>query len=114
MARANHRDVLVAGATDCPDVTVSATRSRDGASVVLHLVNSSAETKPLALDFGKTAGLRLVRATSLAADKLEAHNPPDDPDRISPKDVTDSFRATPQLLPFSYTVLEFTSKGAKE
>ena len=107
MASANHRDILVAGATDCPDVTVSATRSRDGASVVLHLVNSSAETKPLALDFGKAAGLRLVRATSLAADKLEARNPPDDPDRISPKDGTDSFRATPQLLPFSYTVLEF-------
>ena len=107
MASANHRDILVAGATDCPDVTVSATRSRDGASVVLHLVNSSAESKPLALDFGKAAGLRLVRATSLAADKLEARNPPDDPDRISPKDVTGSFRATPQLLPFSYTVLEF-------
>ena len=108
MASANHRDILVAGATDCPDVTVSATRSRDGASVVLHLVNSSAEAKPLALDFGKAAGLRLVRATSLAADKLEAHNPPDDPDRVSPKDMTDSFRATPQLLSFSYTVLEFT------
>ena len=114
MASANHREVLVAGATDCPDVTVSATRSRDGASVVLHLVNSSVEAKALALDFGKAQVLRLVRATSLAADKLEAHNPPDDPDRISPKDVTDSFRATSQLLPFSYTVLEFASKGAKE
>ena len=74
---------------------------------MLHLVNSSAEAKPLTLDFGKVAGLKLVRATSLSADKLEAHNPPDDPDRVSPKDVTGAFRATPQLLPFSYTVLEF-------
>ena len=107
MASANHRDILVAGATDSPDVTVSATRDRDGGSVVLHLVNSSAEAKPLALDFGKTAGLHLVRATSLAAPRLEEHNTPDDPDRVSPKDVTESFRAAPCLLPFSYTVLEY-------
>ena len=107
MASANHRDILVAGKTDDAEVTVSATRDREGASVVLHVCNSSDAAKPVTLDFAGAPGLKLAKATSLSAPSLEDRNPPDDPDRISPKDVTATFSASPSLKPFSYTVLEF-------
>ena len=110
MASANHRDLLVAGSTDDAGVTVSATRDRDGKSVVLHLCNPSETQKPITFDF--TGGnFKLVKATSLAAPSLEARNSPDDPDRISPKDVTRDFNQTPALKPYSYTVVEFSPKN---
>ena len=107
MASANHRDILVAGRTDDAEVTVSATRDREGSSVVLHLCNSSADAKPVAFDFAGATGLTLAKATSLSAPRLETRNPPDDPDRVSPKDVTAAFRAASVLKPYSYTVVEF-------
>ena len=107
MASANHRDILVAGKTDDEDVTVSATRDREGKSVVLHLCNPSADEKTVSFDFSGAVGLTLAKATSLSAPSLETRNPPDDPDRISPRDVTAAFRAAPVLRPYSYTVVEF-------
>ena len=107
MASASHRDILVAGRTDDAEVTVSATRDREGSSVVLHLCNSSADAKPVAFDFAGATGLTLAKATSLSAPRLETRNPPDDPDRVSPKDVTAAFRAASVLKPYSYTVVEF-------
>ncbi|MBQ7189622.1 MAG: hypothetical protein IJR99_09435 [Kiritimatiellae bacterium] len=107
MASANHRDLLVAGETDDAEVTVSATRDRDTSSVVLHVCNPSATEKPVTFDFGTTSGMSLAKVTSLSAPSLDERNPPDDPDRISPRDVTGSFRATPVLKPYSYTVIEF-------
>ena len=107
MASANHRDILVAGKTDDADVSVSATRDREGKSVVLHLCNPSADEKPVSFDFAGTGGLKLAKVTSLSAKNLEDRNPPDDPDRVSPKDVTAAFRAAPALRPYSYTVVEF-------
>ena len=68
---------------------------------------ASETTKPITLDFAGAPGLKLVKAMSLSAPRLEDRNPPDDPDRISPKDVTAAFSASPSLKPFSYTVLEF-------
>ena len=106
MASLNHRDLLVEGRTDATNVTVSATRDRDGKSVVLHLCNVSSEPQPLVLSFGPS-DLKLVRATSLSAPTLETRNTPDDPDRVSPQDVTDAFRREAVLRPYSYTVLEF-------
>ena len=105
MASANHRDLLVAGRTDDKDVSISATRDREGKSVVLHLCNPSDVEKPVSFDFAGKGGFKLAKATSLSAPNLETRNTPDDPDRVSPVDVTRSFRA---LKPYSYTVLEFT------
>ena len=107
MASVNHRDILVAGKTDDAEVTVSATRDREEMSVVLHICNSSDAAKPVTLDFSGASGLKLATATSLSAPSLDARNSPDDPDRISPKDVTVEFRASPVLRPYSYTVIEF-------
>ena len=107
MAAANHRDLLVAGRTDDARITVSATCDREGRSVVLHLANSTGLARRLAFDFAGGAKHEILKATSLAAPALEADNPPDDPTRISPAEVTEQFRANPVLAPFSYTVVEF-------
>lgn len=106
MASANHRDILVEGRTSDGIVTVSATRDRAGTSIVLHLVNCAGAPKKLAFDFGSDQ-LKLVKATSLSAPRLTDDNPPEDPDRISPKDVTDAFRDDSTVKPYSYTVLEY-------
>lgn len=106
MASSNHRDLLVAGNTDAMDVSVSATRDRAGKSIVLHLVNRSSESRPIFCDF-KDAKVKLVRAIALSSPNLDDHNPPDDPDRISPKDVTPLFADKQLLFPYSYTVVEF-------
>lgn len=107
MASANHRDLLVKGETDDAEVTVSATRDQDGVSIVLHLCNPSGKEKPVRFDFGSASGVSIAAVTSLSAQSLDERNPPDDPDRISPCDVTDAFRAAPVLKPYSYTVIEF-------
>lgn len=109
MAAVNHRDRLVASTCTDTNVVVSATRDRDGTSVVLHVVNAAGEPKPLAL-----AGLddyRLVRATTLASDDPNLDNPARAPDRIVPTDLTAAFAANATLPPFSYTVLVY-EKGA--
>ena len=116
MARENHRDVLVAGRTDDGDVTVSATRDKDGCSVVLHLCNRSNKEKTVRFAFSGAGSERLVlaKATALSASCLQDCNPPDDPCRISPKDTTDELRSRHSLRPYSYTVVEFQkdSRGA--
>ena len=105
MAAVNHRDVLVEATCADADVVVSATRDRDGKSIVLHVVNTVGKAKPLAL-----AGLeerRLVRATTLASDNPLSDNPVRSPDRIAPRDVTVDFSANATLPPYSYTVLAY-------
>ena len=115
MASENHRDLLVAGRTDDGEVTVSATRDRDGKSVVLHICNQSAAEKPVSFDFadGESSGYSLVKAVSLSAARLDACNTPDDPCRVSPRDVAEELRVRRSLRPYSYTVVEFqrTKKG---
>ena len=105
MASANHRDLLVEGKTDEREVSVSATCDRDRQSVVLHFINRTAEPRRIDLTL-KGAPRRVVKATSLSAPRLEDRNPPDDSERISPRDVTAEFVGAPLLKPYSYTVVE--------
>ena len=107
MASANHLDILVDGSTDDGSVSVSATRDRSGQTVVLHLANVSGETKPIAFDLKGGDGLKLCKVTSLSAPGLDDRNPPDDPLRIAPCDVTAAFRQSAELKPYSYTVVKF-------
>ena len=113
MASENHRDFLVECQTDDSEVTVSATRDRIGESVVLHLCNPSSAMKSVSFDFaGKgSGGYSLAKAVSLSAPCLDAVNTPDDPCRVSPKDVTEELRSKQSLRPYSYTVVEFRNNG---
>ena len=106
MAGESHRDLLVAANADSPEIRVSATRDREGKSIVLHLANPTAWPRPVAFDFAGAEDFALAKATVLSAPSLEAENTPDAPDLVSPKDATAAFRAAPVLLPFSYAVVE--------
>ena len=43
----------------------------------------------------------------LESASLDDHNPPDDPDRVSPKDATAAFQAQSTLPPLSYLIVEY-------
>ena len=105
MASENHRELAVACSADDADVSTSATRNRDGTSVVLHVVNMSAAPKKLVLAV-VGANLHVVKATSLFGNPCRADNPPDDPLRVSPQNVLSEFAADGTVRPYSYTVLE--------
>lgn len=77
---------------------------REG-SVVLHVCNPSGDAKPISFQFADGASWRVTRVVSLSAPSLEAHNTPDDPDRVSPQEVTAAFQKEARLLPYSYTVV---------
>ena len=106
MASESHRDLLVAANADSPEIGVSATRDREGKSIVLHIANPTDSPQPVAFDFAGAEDFALTRATVLSAPSLEAENTPVAPDTVSPRDATGSFRAAPVLPPFSYTVVE--------
>ena len=106
MASAAHRELLVEGTSSEKGVLVSATRDRAGGGIVLHLVNTLPDAQALDIAFAGGKAAKVIRATALFADDLSAHNTPDEPDRVAPRDVTDEFRGSATLRPYSYTVVE--------
>lgn len=113
MASANHRDLLVKGSAG-GGVTVSATRDRAATSLVLHLLNPAGVSKPVVFDLRSACTWTLAKVTSLSAPRLDAHNPPDDPERVAPVDATAAFRREAVLKPNSYTVVEFHAQSPDE
>ena len=110
MARDAHRELRVAGATDDNAVSVSATRDREGKSVVLHLVNRSGEAKPVDLKLSGEAKFVLSRVVSLSGSGLDADNAPDAPERVVPAEVTAASLKETVLKPHSYTVVYLTAR----
>lgn len=107
MASEFHRNLLVEGKTDDAEVSVSATRNRDGKSVVLHLVNSSWEEKEVAI---AGTDLPIANVVSLSGPSSTADNPPDDPTRVSPRNVTTEFLERHAVKPYSYTIVELSAR----
>ena len=107
MASANHRDLLVAGTVDDKTVQVSPTCDREGRSLVVHLINGDKIAKVPSFSFGNSCEWKVVKVTALWAPQLNSHNPPDNPEFVSPKEVTKAFCETPELKPYSYTIVEF-------
>ena len=105
MARDAHRELRIVGATDDAEVFVSATRDREGKSIVLHLVNVSAEAKSVDLKLSGEAKFALSRVVSLSGSDLDADNAPDEPERVAPVEVTAMYLKEPVLKPYSYTVV---------
>ena len=111
MASANHRDLLVSATSSDPQVMVSATRSRDGESLVLHLVNAATAARPLGLAFANGEGWQVERVTVLSGDGPRADNTPEAPLRVSPADDTAAFSRAPVLKPYSYSVVVLKERG---
>lgn len=108
MASANHEPLLVdcgvEGAGEVLDVT--ATRSRDGNRVVLHIANTGAG--PLRVDLhvagmGTVSGARMISLSG----GLDAANSPEEPERIVPvgTELAATASQTVDIAPYSYTVV---------
>ncbi len=113
MASSNHRDLLVEGSSSNADVSISATKDREGNSIVLHFVNAITAPKQIELDFADGSKWEVARVTSLTGDGPLANNTPENMDRVAPKDVTESFRRSNELQAYSYTVVELRKPAAK-
>ena len=98
-----HQPLLVAGKSDDKAVLVSPTMAKDGKTIVLNLVNDSAEAKPIRLK--GLEGYALRKVTELAGPKQSADNPLSAPDRIRPVEATERFRTEGTIKPYSYTVI---------
>ena len=51
-----------------------------------------------------------MNVSSWTSASLDDHYPPDDSDRVSPKDVTAAFQAQSTLPPLSYLIVEYRAE----
>lgn len=111
MASAAHQSLLVSSQTDdttgCLDVT--ATRSADGHTVVLHAVNITGDTVDAKLDIDGLGKISMAKAVSLSGN-LDDRNTPEEPEAIVPvmrilENVSSQIVSLP---PYSYTIVTFS------
>ena len=97
---------VATSAGDDPDIDLTATRSDNGKTVVLHVVNSSAESKAVDLDIQGFGRSYTVKTVSLSG-KLQADNTAEKPERISPLEHLTKYKSTQslQLQGHSYTII---------
>lgn len=107
MGAENHRELLVESKCDDADVCVSATRDRDGRSIVLHVVNPVGSARRL--DVSGLDGYKLVRATELSGRTLRSDNPVCSRNAVEPRDATTAFTEELTFKPYSYTVLLYAT-----
>lgn len=114
MASENHLPLLVKSeVSGTRSLDVTATRSDDAKTLVLHVVNVSkdAVSTELLLD-GQPDARHAVKRWTLSGD-LTARNTPDAPEKVVPQFDTTTLANPPALRfpPHSYTVLRFESGG---
>jgi len=98
----------VAAPMDALDVT--ATRSEDGRTVVLKVVNLEGEAVPARIVFEGFAPRSTTALVSVLAGALDARNSPEEPEKIVPREAAieaspEGFR--PVFPPHSFTVIRF-------
>jgi len=109
MAAANHQPLLVASEVHGGELDVTATRSEDGKTLVLHVANTGALSKPLQVQIDGFDSVKKMKTITLAG-PLTAVNAPDDPEKIIP--VEQEFHEVKNqeqiIPPYSYTILVYT------
>ena len=87
-------------------IDVTATRSEDGKTMVLHIVNLSASSQDMRVDFTSFGKIRKAEKWTISGD-LDDANAPDDPLHISArKQKVDFIEGLCHLEPNSYTLIE--------
>ncbi len=98
------------GEADDAALDITATRSENGRTVVLKIVNLQAQPQPISIDLGTLVGLPSVRINTLSG-PLEGANSPQEPRQIAPveQEQTRGAGAFEHVLPgHSFTVLQFS------
>lgn len=87
-------------------IDVTATRSEDGKTMVLHIVNLSASPQDIHIDFTSFGKIRKAEKWAISGDENDA-NSPDDPERISARrQEVDYIDGKCHLQPYSYTLID--------
>ena len=107
MAAAHHRPLTVGCGVEGADgvLDVTATRSREAGSVVLHIANTGAEPLRVGLRVDGMGKVSQARMVSLSGD-LDAVNTPEEPRRIAPvgRELPAWAAQTVDIAPYSYTI----------
>ena len=110
MASKNHLPLRVS-ASVVGNLDVTATRSEDGTTLALHIVNTGGRAANSTIqldDFGE--GQAIMDVWTLSG-SLNAANTPEEPERIVPIEETQTVNAkefTYQFLPYSYTIIKLS------
>lgn len=108
MAAAHHRPLTVGCGVEGADgvLDVTATRSREAGSVVLHIANTGAEPLRVGLRVDGMGKVSQARMVSLSGD-LDAVNTPEEPRRIAPvgRELPAWAAQTVDIAPYSYTIV---------
>ena len=108
MAAAHHRPLTVGCGVEGADgvLDVTATRSREAGSVVLHIANTGAEPLRVGLRVDGMRKVSQARMVSLSGD-LDAVNTPEEPRRIAPvgRELPARAAQTVDIAPYSYTIV---------
>ena len=108
MAAAHHRPLTVGCGVEGADgvLDVTATRSREAGSVVLHIANTGAEPLRVGLRVDGMGKVSQARMVSLSGD-LDAVNTPEEPRRIAPvgRELPARAAQTVDIAPYSYTIV---------
>lgn len=113
MASRHHQPILVGctvtGGTEQLDVT--ATRSKDGKQIVLHVANIGGRPASATLDIACSGRIIAATASELSGQPEEV-NSPESPQRIIPveKPVQPAARQVYEFAPSSYTILTFVQE----
>lgn len=104
MAASHHQPLLIRSACRNRNINMTATRSEDGRTVVMHIVNTSSADIPVEIDMRNAGKTGNIRRLSLYGDLTDT-NTPHEPEKIVPRESEpDGMRMT--LEARSYTVLE--------
>ncbi|MDR1887745.1 MAG: DUF1080 domain-containing protein [Prevotellaceae bacterium] len=111
MASRYHQPVLVGSIMEPETETldVTATRSRDGSQLVLHIANTGEKSIPAVLNIKGFGNIKSAKAVSLAGEPTDT-NTLEYPEKIIPKEQTirNSTKQTYEIAPYAYTILVFT------
>ena len=104
MAASHHQPLLIDNVCSNRNINMTATRSEDGRTVVLHIVNTSSNDISVDIDIKNVGNISNIKRVSLCGD-LADRNTPHEPEKIVPQQ-TELQDMQMILEAKSYTVLE--------
>lgn len=104
MAASHHQPLLINSVSSNRNINMTATRSEDGRTVVLHIVNTSSNDISVDIDIKNAGNISNIRRVSLCGDLADI-NTPHEPEKIIPQE-TELQDMQMTLEAKSYTVLE--------
>ncbi len=113
MASENHMPLHVSGAAVEGNLDVTATRSEDGQTLVLHVVNTQKDAQEAAVEISQFAGKQSAAKVWTLSGNLSDANTPDEPEKIVSKKNTiqlsgDKFNY--RFPAYSYTIIRFAKE----